>query len=263
MSATYTYHRGASPLLISIPHAGTELPKAILQRLSRAARTLPDTDWHVPRLYEFACALRASIVQAEFSRYVVDLNRPPDDVSLYPGQATTGLCPDSLFDGTPLYVEGEAPSEEEVTERCERYWRPYHDKLSAELERIRREFGYALLYDAHSIATFVPRLFAGRLPELNLGSAGGRSCAPRCQQAIEAVMTASGRSYAVNGRFVGGYITRRYGHPAEGVHAVQMELAQSSYMDEVAGFPYNEPKARELQQVLGDVLLAFMSSIKS
>ncbi len=258
MPDLYDFHQGATPLLVSIPHAGTVVPDALFDRLSEPAQKLPDTDWHLPRLYDFAKDLGASVLQANYSRYVVDLNRPPDNESLYPGQATTGLCPETLFDGTPVYKEAKPLSDDEVAERRERYWRPYHDKLADELVRIKSAYGYALLYDAHSIASRVPRLFDGRLPDLNLGTARGASCAPEVETSIAAILRASAFSSAVNGRFVGGYITRHYGKPAERIHALQMEIAQASYMDEVEGFPYTRAKAGALKPVLRAILTTFL-----
>jgi N-formylglutamate deformylase len=265
MKDLFHFHRGTAPILISMPHSGVELPDSVWARLSDAARLLPDTDWHVPRLYGFAEELGASVLQARPGRYLVDLNRPPDDASLYPGQVTTGLCPTTLFDGSPLYVEGGveggAPTPEEIADRRVRYWQPYHDQLAAELERIRGEFGYALLYDAHSIASRVPRLFQGRLPDLNLGTFNGTTCAPACERAIAMVMGSGDYTQVVNGRFRGGYITRHYGRPREGVHAVQMEIAQCAYMDETAGYPYNPDKAERLQPALRGMLEAFLGAM--
>lgn len=259
MPDLYEYHQGTTPLLVSIPHAGTWVPEALLERMTEPAQALPDTDWHVGRLYGFAKALGGTLLKANYSRYVIDLNRPPDDASLYPGQATTGLCPTTLFDGTPLYRDGAAPTDAEVARRRERYWQPYHDTLAEALARLRARHGYALLYDAHSIASRVPRLFDGRLPDLNLGTARGASCAPQIEHALAAVLRASPYSTAVNGRFVGGYITRHYGTPAAGVHAVQMEIAQGCYMDEEEeGFPYNEAKAAALRPVLRAVMEALL-----
>lgn len=254
MSDIYTFHRGTTPLLVSMPHSGTEVPDALFERLSEPAKGLPDTDWHVPRLYGFCEALGASTLKANYSRYVVDLNRPPDNDSLYPGQATTALCPETLFDGTPLYADATPLSDEEIAARRAHYWDPYHGRLAEELDRIKAKYGYALLYDAHSIASRVPRLFPGRLPDLNLGTARGQSCALAIEQAIVNTITASAFSTAVNGRFVGGYITRHYGQPDAGFHAVQMEIAQCSYMDETAGCPYNPTKAKRLAPLLRQLM---------
>ncbi len=260
MSEVFEFHRGTTPLLISMPHSGIQVPEPVFRRLSDRAKTLADTDWHVPRLYEFVRDLGASTLTANFSRYVVDLNRPPDNQTLYPGQANTALCPVTSFDGTPLYVEGQELTENETQERRHRYWQPYHDKLAEELTQIKKTHGCVLLYDAHSITSRVPRLFEGRLPDLNLGTARGASCAPAIEVAIAEVLAASDFSSVVNGRFVGGYITRHYGRPDEDVHAVQMEIAQCGYMEEIGGAPFNEAKADKLRPVLGQVLTRLVES---
>ncbi|PWC87271.1 N-formylglutamate amidohydrolase [Azospirillum sp. TSH100] len=254
--------RGEGPLVVSMPHCGTELSPGLAERLTDEALTLRDTDWHMPRLYGFAGNMGATLLSARYSRYVIDLNRPPDGESLYPGQATTGLCPDILFDGTPLYRDGQAPDADEVAQRVEGYWRPYHAALAAELARVKARHGFALLYDAHSIRSHVPRLFDGRLHDLNLGTARGTSCDPqlaaRVVTAMESAAAAEGMTCVTNGRFVGGHITRAYGQPAGGVHAIQMELAQDRYMDEEAPpFAYRPDRAEKLQRVLTAVLDAF------
>lgn len=226
----FSLSEGTAPLIFSVPHAGTDVPERIAARLTDEAQKLPDTDWHVHGLYDFAGAIGASMLKANVSRYVIDLNRPPDDESLYPGQATTGLCPPIQFDGTPLYRDGSAVPAEEVAERRAAYWQPYHDALAEEIARVKAKHGYALLYDCHSIASRVPRLFEGKLPDLNLGTVKGESCAPAIETAIVKVMAASPFSHVVNGRFVGGYITRHYGRPQDNVHAVQMEKGQDSHL---------------------------------
>ncbi|WP_042691196.1 N-formylglutamate deformylase [Azospirillum sp. B506] len=260
--AIFDLVQGDGPLVVSMPHCGTELSPGLAGRLTDEALTLRDTDWHMPRLYGFAGTMGATLLSARYSRYVIDLNRPPGGESLYPGQATTGLCPDILFDGTPLYRDGQAPDAAEVAERVETYWRPYHAALVAELERVKARHGFALLYDAHSIRSHVPRLFDGRLHDLNLGTAKGTSTdsqlAARIVAAMEAVAAAEGMTCITNGRFVGGYITRAYGQPADGVQAIQMELAQDNYMDENAPpFAYLPERAERLQRVLAAVLDAF------
>lgn len=250
MREIYAFTPGNTPILVSMPHSGEHIPPDILPRLSQRAQTLPDTDWHVPRLYSFVLQQGHSVLQANYSRYVVDLNRPPDNTSLYPGQATTGLCPETLFDGEPLYRDGEVLNETEIAVRRETYWRPYHDKLAQALATIKAKFGYALLYDAHSITSHVPRLFTGQLPDLNLGTASGESCSPAIQQAVFNVIGASDYRAVVNGRFRGGYITRHYGCPENNVHAVQMEIAQRTYMSEAGDFRYDAQRAEKLQKVL-------------
>ena len=254
----FNYRRGESPLLLSMPHSGTDLSPGLAERLVPAALALPDTDWHVPRLYAFADTLDATIVQATHSRYVIDLNRPPDNVSLYPGQATTELCPSTFFDGGSLYRPGQGLAEGEQDERRQRYWQPYHEKLAEELARIKARHGYAILYDCHSIASEVPRLFDGVLPVLNVGTARSQSCAPGIEQGIADALADCGYTYVINGRFVGGYITRHYGQPAQQTHTVQMELGQDSYMDRGPSFAYREDKAAQLQEVLKRVLQSLL-----
>lgn len=251
-----TLHRGTAPLLISLPHDGIALPEDIAARVTPEARGVPDTDWFLSRLYAFAKALGASVLVPEYSRYVVDLNRPPDDVSLYPGQNTTGLCPAVQFSGAPVYLPGQAPSSDEVAARVQRYWRPYHDALSEELARLRAAHGRALLWEGHSIRSVVPFLFEGRLCDLNLGTAAGASCTPALQARLEAVLAAqSEHTWVVNGRFKGGYITRHYGRPDDGVDAVQLELAQCTYLDETAG-RYDRERAARLRGLLEKLLRA-------
>ncbi|MBS0556944.1 MAG: N-formylglutamate deformylase [Proteobacteria bacterium] len=246
MSEVFTLHRGTVPLLVSLPHDGTVLPDPIAVRMTPAARRVPDTDWHVSRLYKFARRLGASMIVPKYSRYVVDLNRPPDDVSLYPGQNTTGLCPIVQFSGEAIYLPGQIPTPGEIARRVETYWRPYHDALVAEIARIKAEHGRVVLWEGHSIRSVVPFLFDGRLPDFNLGTAGGASCSPDLQRRLVGVLEAQRKySFVVNGRFKGGYITRHYGDPANGVDAVQLELAQLNYMDEDS-FAYNEVKAARL-----------------
>jgi len=254
MSETYSLHRGTAPLLISLPHDGTALPDEIAARMTPAARRVPDTDWYVSRLYAFVRELGASIIVPAYSRYVVDLNRPPDDTSLYPGQNTTGLCPLVQFSSEPVYLSGQEPTQAEVGARVERYWRPYHAALAAELERIRSEHGRVVLWEGHSIRSVVPFLFEGRLPDLNLGTAAGASCSAALQQRLSAVLNAQ-RDYSsiVNGRFKGGYITRHYGNPVRRIDAIQLELAQCNYMDEDS-FAWREDLASRLQGVIRALL---------
>ncbi|MFR0715058.1 N-formylglutamate deformylase [Enterobacterales bacterium BD_CKDN230030183-1A_HGKHYDSX7] len=248
------YHKGRLPLLISMPHAGLNLTPAVRDGLVDQARSLPDTDWHIPQLYDFAREMGASVVAAEYSRFVIDLNRPDDDTPLYTG-ATTGLYPATLFDGEPLFKAGQAPSAGERDTYLERIWRPYHAAIAQELARLRDTFGYALLWDAHSIRSQVPRLFDGKLPDFNLGTFDGASCDVELAARLEdACRQAQGYSHVLNGRFKGGYITRHYGDPAKDIHAVQLELAQSTYMDEVEPFTYRDELARPTQAVLRRLL---------
>jgi N-formylglutamate deformylase len=250
MSALYDLARGDAPLLISIPHLGTRIPDEMKPLYSDIALTVADTDWHLDTLYAFAKELGATILGAKTSRYVIDLNRPPNDESLYPGQTTTGLCPTETFRGEPVYRAGCEPDGEEKQRRVEIYHRPYHDVLRAELKRLRAVHPHVLLWEAHSIASVLPRLFENKLPDLNLGTQDGRTAAPAVQAAAEAAAAAGEHTWIVNGRFKGGYITRHFGAPQQGIHAVQLEMCQSTYMDEAYPFSYLPDVAARVQPTL-------------
>ena len=254
----YSYTRGNTALVLSIPHSGRRVPGSIVARMTPQARELPDTDWRVDELYDFALDLGATVVRANYSRTVVDLNRPPDGASLYPGQPVTGLCPATLFDGRAVYEPGREPGKAEIEHRRRRFWQPYHDRLGAELDRACARHGKAVLYDCHSIASVVPGLFAGRLPALNLGTNRGQSCAPALQELVAAELAGSGYGYAVNGRFIGGYITRHYGRPEGGRHALQMEIARHAYMHGAAPEGYSPRRATALKSFLRRILLALL-----
>jgi len=249
-SKVFELHCGTAPLLISLPHDGVALPDAIAERMTDSARRVPDTDWHIARLYAFARELGASMLVPKYSRYVVDLNRPPDDTSLYPGQNTTGLCPDVQFSGEPVYREGEQPSPDEIAARVETYWRPYHIALVNEVARLRQIHGRVVLWEGHSIKGELPFLFEGRLPDLNLGTVNGTSCSPELQARLQNALGAqSNYDFVINGRFKGGYNTRQYGDPSLGIDAVQLEISQRNYMDE-GSFEWDKGKAQRLQKMI-------------
>lgn len=250
----FRFRAGSAPLLVSMPHVGTLVPPDLADRFTPSALALPDTDWHLEQLYDFLEPLGASLLVATHSRYVVDLNRPPDDANLYPGQDSTGLVPVDTFARDPVYRAGAAPTLDEITERTMRFWRPYHERLAWELTRLRETHGYALLWDAHSIASQVPRFFTGRLPDLNLGSGNGTACPKELAERLLAAASASGRSAVLDGRFKGGYITRRYGRPAEGIHAVQLELSQATYLDETPPWAFREDLAQALRPQLAHLI---------
>jgi N-formylglutamate amidohydrolase len=256
MSSVFRQHAGDMPLLISVPHDGRDIPDDIASRMSDVGLSIPDTDWHVAQLYEFAIEMGASIVVALCSRYVVDLNRAADDAALYPGQIATGLCPLQTFSGAAIYSSGGVEDSEKAL-RVEQYWRPYHQHIRKTLDALRARHGYALLWDAHSIPGVVPRLFDGELPELNLGSNDSTSCDRSIEGAVAAVATASRYRVAINGRFKGGYITRHYGEPENRVHALQLEIAQRAYMDEESTV-FDAAKADDLRDILQQMLQAFL-----
>ena len=243
-------HRGRSPLLVSIPHLGTLIPEELRNLYAPAALMVADTDWHLDRLYAFAQRLDATIICAKVSRYVIDLNRPATGESLYPGMITSSLCPSETFRGEPIYQTGSEPSDEEVARRVDTYWRPYHVTLQEEIARLRAVHANVLLWEAHSIASVLPRLFPGKLPDLNFGTSDGDSCNDSViAGAIDAVR-GSDFSWVLNGRFKGGFITRKYGAPANGVHAIQLEMCQSLYMDEHAPFGWRDDLASRISPVV-------------
>jgi N-formylglutamate deformylase len=246
---------GAAPLLVSMPHCGLGLPGEILAGMTGTAGELADTDWHVDRLYDFAPELGASVIRPHASRYVIDLNRPPDNAELYPGANGTELCPTSTFAEQPLYLPGKEPDAAEIERRLQHYWQPYHRALQAELQRIHAAHGRVILFEAHSIRSLVPRLFEGQLPDLNIGTAQGHSCSASLQAVVEDCLASQQRySHVTNQRFKGGYITRAYGRPPEGVHAVQLELSQRNYMEEELPFTYLPEQAALLQPLLRQLL---------
>jgi N-formylglutamate deformylase len=243
--------RGDAPLVLDVPHAGTHVPPRLAQRLTAVARTAPDTDWHVEKLYAFARNAGVTLLVATHSRYVVDLNRDPSGAALYAGADNTELCPTRTFASEPVYVDRGAPDAREIAARRSEYFDAYHAQLAAEIDRVRTRHGYAILLDAHSIRSEVPRFFAGRLPDLNLGTADGASCAPSVQGAAEVVLaSAAAFTSVVNGRFKGGYVTRHYGDPARGVHALQLEIGQACYMDEAPPYAWDARRAAPLIDVL-------------
>lgn len=251
-TSIFTLTRGKSPVLIALPHNGTLLAPGMEARMSATGLARPDTDWHMERVYGFAPELGMGVIAARYSRYVIDLNRGPDDATLYPGRPKTGLVPEFSFDGEALYHPGAVPDEKEVAARLETYWRPYHAALEAELERLRELWGFAVLWDGHSIRSHVPRLFEGQLPDLNLGTSDGVSCDSRLTAELGKLLAGqTGLTTIVNGRFKGGYTTRHYGQPSRNIHAIQMEMAQSTYMtQEKAPWAIDETRLAQAQGVL-------------
>ena len=245
---------GHSPLLLAQPHAGTEIPSSIRSRLNSHGLALADTDWHIKRLYTDLID-DVTCVYTPVHRYVIDANRDPADQSLYPGQNTTSLCPTTTFDGTPIYQDGEEPSCDEIGQRQQQYHQPYHDAIVEQLDRLRQKHGYVILYDCHSIRSRIPYLFDGKLPDFNIGSNSGQSCDAKIEAAVTAECEAASEySSIVNGRFKGGWTTRHYGNPAQNYHAIQMELAQSTYMLEQDPWTYDDASAARLRVTLARIL---------
>lgn len=248
--------RGDGPVVLGMPHVGTHVPETIMARLNANGRGLADTDWHIDRLYE-GLLPGATVVKATFHRYVVDANRDPAGVSLYPGQNTTTLCPLTDFDGTPIWTTGQEPTEADILDRRDTFHAPYHAALAAEVARVLKRHRVAVLYDCHSIRSEIPFLFEGTLPDLNTGTDGGRTCAGRIERAVAEIAAASPFSNVLNGRFRGGWTTRHYGRPETGVHAIQMEIAQSAYLTrEAPPWSFDRDKAGRLRPWLSDILHA-------
>ncbi len=259
MTEPFRLALGTAPLLISFPHVGTHVPPEIAERLTPEARAVPDTDWFVDRLYDFVQGLGASTILATHSRYVVDVNRPPDNASLYPGQTTTGIVPSTRFDGAPLYLSDRAPSDAEIEQRIADVWQHYHQALQNELARLTARHGRVLLWEAHSIRQCVPMLFEGVLPDLNIGTNDGASVRPGLGERLIGIAARSSYSAVLNGRFKGGYITRHYGRPTEGVDAVQLELVQRSYMDDDE-LRFDEEGAERLRPLLRELICSALGA---
>ena len=257
--AIYNLHQGTRPLLISLPHVGTFIPEVLQAQLLPRALAVENTDWFLDRLYGFAKDLGASLLVPTHSRYVIDLNRPSENTPMYAGQNNTELCPTRFFTGEALYRDGQAPTAHEVRSRVQQYWQPYHEALAGELARIKAAHGHAVLFDGHSIKSELPWLFEGRLPQMNLGTAGGTSCAASLTSKLSAIFAVHpAYDHVVNGRFKGGHITRHYGAPHMGVHAVQLEMCWRAYMDETPPYRWHETRAATVTPLLRQLVLAMI-----
>ena len=263
MDPVFEFTAGSAAVLVSIPHDGRLIPPEIAGRMTERAQRIPDTDWHMGRLYDFTTALGASVLAAQYSRYVVDLNRDPAGGALYPGADNTEIVPSTTFDREPIYSAGQEPDAGAIAGRIERYWRPYHDRLAQAISEMRDRFGHVVVFDAHSIRSVVPRFFEGTLPDFNFGTASGASTDAGLAARTFAVLDrADGFTAADNGRFTGGYITRHYGDPAGGVHLIQLELSQRTYMNETDPFDYRPDRAATVQPVLREMLQAILDWAK-
>ncbi len=247
----YDLYPGDGALLVSLPHVGTVIPDDLRGNYVARALQVEDTDWHLEQLYAFVRELGAGLIVPRFSRFVIDLNRPPENTPMYAGANNTELCPTRFFTGDALYRAGQEPDGAEITRRRDTYWRPYHDALRAEMDRIQARHGYALLFDGHSIKSELPWLFEGTLPDLNLGTASGASCAPALRAALQLVLQSQTRfDQVVDGRFKGGFITRSFGRPDAGRHAVQLEMCWSTYMREQPPYVVDPVRAQALAPLL-------------
>lgn len=252
----FELHEGTSPIILGLPHTGTEVPQDIRERLNDNGRLLADTDWHIHDLYA-GLLDDVTTVRATFHRYVIDANRDPAGGSLYPGQNTTGLVPDTDFDGKPIWHEGAQPTRGDIADRLERFHAPYHAALAAQIARVKAIHGIAILYDCHSIRSHIPFLFQDTLPDFNIGTDMGTTCDPAIESiAVDVTAKAEGYTFVLNGRFKGGWTTRHYGKPETGVHAIQMELAQSTHLTtEAPPFTYDKRNAERLRAHLKTILM--------
>lgn len=256
----YHFVKGDSPVLVSIPHAGLSLLPEMTNALSEEAKSLPDTDWYVPELYDFLPQLSVSVISANYSRYVIDLNRPVDDKPLY-NSKTTGLFPDILFSEQPIFIKDSEHSESRKDQIKNEIWQPYHQKIATELARIKAKFGYAILFDAHSIAAQVPMLFDGKLPDFNFGNNDGTSCSTKLLTCADKVVATSHYSHVCNGRFKGGHITRFFGQPDQNIHAMQLELSQSTYLKSgLKGYQMDIAKKQTISPLLKQMITALIDT---
>lgn len=256
----FELHSGTGPLLVSLPHVGRHIPTELQPLYTERALQVEDTDWHLDEVYAFVRGLGASLIVPRHSRFVIDLNRPPENTPMYAGANNTELCPTRFFTGEPIYREGCAPTPQQIDQRRTTYWQPYHDALRQELARLKAVHGHAVLFDGHSIKSELPWLFEGRLPDLNLGTAEGRSCAPSMRTALAGVLANQATfTHVVDGRFKGGHITRHYGQPGQGVHAVQLEMCWSTYMAETPPFRVDPARTARLEPVLRALLQTLLA----
>ena len=247
----YDLYPGSRPLLVSLPHVGIRIPHELRSAYVARALDVEDTDWHLDQLYAFVRDMGASLIVPHYSRFVIDLNRPPENTPMYAGSNNTELCPTRFFSGDVIYRPGQAPDAAAIDERRARYWQPYHAALQGEMARLQAQHGHAVLFDGHSIKSVLPWLFEGKLPDLNLGTASGASCAPSLRNALQGTLQAQSRfTQVVDGRFKGGYITRSFGRPASGQHAVQLEMCWSTYMQEQPPYAVDSAGAATLAPVL-------------
>ena len=259
MSDVFSLHRGTQPLLLSVPHVGRELPSDQQPRYVGRAFEFEDADWHLDNLYGFVKAMGASLIVPRYSRFLIDLNRPPGNAPMYPGVNNTELCPTRFFTGDPLYRTGMAPDASEIARRVRTYWQPYHDALQDELQRIHTAHGHAVLFDGHSIKSELPWLFEGKLPDLNLGTASGASCAPSLRAALKRVLDAQAHyTHVIDGRFKGGHITRHFGRPDKGIHAVQLEMCWNCYMAERPPYELDPQRTARLSPVLQALVVTML-----
>lgn len=240
------------PILLSVPHCGTEFPQELKGQYKQHLINAPDdTDWFVNRLYDFAASMGITMIHSTFSRWVIDLNRDPESKPLYTdGRIITALCPSTTFAGESIYNdERKEVDQAEVKRRLGIYYAPYHDQLAKKIFELKNKFGKVLLWECHSIRKFVPTVHTEKFPDLILGSNDGKSAAPGI---IETTLEHLGKSPFTlkhNHPFKGGYITRHFGNPSENAHALQLEMTKVNYMDD-SELNYDGARAEAVRKVL-------------
>jgi N-formylglutamate deformylase len=245
-----------APILLSIPHCGTAFPKELINEYEpELYKEQDDTDWFVDQLYDFANAMGITTISAVYSRWVIDLNRHPENRDLYSdGRLITGLCPVTNFLGNAIYKDGrKSIAEDEIQRRLAAYYLPYHQKIAEHLMALKERFGQVLLWDCHSIRKSLPALHKEPFSDLIISDADGQSSAAKLSDTAFLHLSSSTYSVKRNYPFKGGYITRHFGKPKENQHAIQLEMSKNVYMDDLEK-TYVDKKAQKIQTLLKSTL---------
>ncbi len=240
------------PILISVPHCGTDFPDELKDQYNPQLIAAPDdTDWFVHQLYGFAPAMGMTMIHAQYSRWVIDLNRDPQSKPLYTdGRIITALCPTTTFLGEPLYLDHRKEvAQEEISRRLNHYFYSYHQKVEEHLTRLKNKFGKVLLWDCHSIRQMVPTIQKEKFPDLILGDADGTSASPGLIESALSVLDHDSYSVSHNHPFKGGYLTRHFGKPQNNIHALQLEMSKVNYLDD-SETKYDNVRAGKMQELL-------------
>ncbi|GAA4113631.1 N-formylglutamate deformylase [Aquimarina addita] len=253
------------PILISIPHAGTQFPVEIKHYYKKKMRNhLDDTDWYVHKLYEFAPSLGITIIKANLSRWVIDLNRDPKSIPLYTdNRLITAITPITDFYGNNIYTSSSSePDPIEIQRRLDLYYWPYYRQIETLIADLKKKFGKVLLWDAHSIRHLVSTIQKKPFPDMILGNNDQKTAHP--QLILTALEKLRSKKFEVahNTPFKGGHITRYFGKPAQNVHALQLEMNKILYMDDNE-ITYNTKRASEVQEVLQDTLQHLIRTMKT
>lgn len=245
----------AVPILLSVPHCGTEFPTELTDQFKPDLRSAPDdTDWFVHQLYDFAPQMGITLIHATYSRWVIDLNRDPESKPLYAdGRIITAICPATNFFGEKLYKDERTEvAGNEVARRLQAYYWPYHQQVQVLLDGLKQKHGRVLLWDCHSIRQHVPTIHREKFPDLILGDVDGTSASPGLIEETLSILDHSGYCVSHNHPFKGGYITRHFGQPSVEQHALQLEMTKVNYMDDQEQ-SYNRARAERMRSLLKKV----------